>query len=48
LFAQTGAPADPTAVAAARELGISLDHHGSAPLTSEMVDRDVIFVMDDL
>lgn len=40
-------PAHPWAVTAARELGISLDHHMARLLTTEMLDRaDAIFVMD--
>jgi protein-tyrosine-phosphatase/predicted ATP-grasp superfamily ATP-dependent carboligase len=49
LLAIPGRPADPTAVLAAREFGISLDDHRSRPLTGVMVDKsDVIFVMDHL
>ena len=45
--ATVGRPAHPWAIAAAHELGISLEHHRARPLTSEMLDRaDVVFVMD--
>ncbi len=46
--ARTGSAADSRAQRAALELGTSLEHHRSQPLTREMVDRaDVIFAMDD-
>jgi protein-tyrosine phosphatase len=49
LLAKTGAQADPTAVIAARELGIALDDHRSSALTAKMVEEnDVIIVMDHL
>jgi len=42
-----GTAAHPWAVAAAREFGISLEHHRARLLTPEMVDQaDVIFAMD--
>jgi len=42
-----GRPADPRAVAAAAELGISLDSHRSQLLTRQMVERsELICVMD--
>ena len=45
--ATVGRPAHPWAIAAAHELGISLEHHRARLLTSEMLDQaDVVFVMD--
>jgi protein-tyrosine phosphatase len=47
LNAAPGRAAHPWAVAAARELGISLENHRAKLLTAEMVDQaDVIFAMD--
>ena len=47
LFAKVGSPANPAAVIAAREIGISLDKHRSRAVTSEMLGGyDIIFVMD--
>ncbi len=47
LHATPGTRAHPWALAAARELGISLEEHRSQLLTGEMVDRaDAIFAMD--
>lgn len=47
LHATPGTRAHPWALAAARELGISLDHHRSQLLTAEMVEQaDAIFAMD--
>jgi protein-tyrosine phosphatase len=47
LNATPGRPAHPWAVDAARELGISLEHHRARLLTADMLERtDVVFVMD--
>jgi protein-tyrosine-phosphatase len=47
LNAEPGRSAHPWAVAAARELGISLEGHRAKLLTTEMVEQaDVIFAMD--
>lgn len=47
LHASQGTMAHPWALAAARELGISLDDHRAQQLTAEMVDQsDAIFAMD--
>jgi len=49
LNAAPGRAAHPWAVAAARELGISLENHRAKLLTAEMVKQaDVIFAMDYL
>jgi protein-tyrosine-phosphatase len=47
LHASPGTRAHPWALAAARELGISLDDHRAQQLTAEMVNQaDAIFAMD--
>jgi protein-tyrosine-phosphatase len=47
LHASPATPAHPWALAAARELGISLDDHRARQLTAEMVSQaDAIFAMD--
>jgi protein-tyrosine phosphatase len=47
LHATPGTTAHPWALAAARELGISLEQHRAQLLTAEMVDQaDAIFAMD--
>jgi len=47
LNAVAGRTAHPWAIAAAREMGISLDDHRARPLSSDMVElADAIFVMD--
>ncbi len=47
--ARDGKAADPRVKRAARQLGVSLDDHGAALLTTDMVaSHDVIFAMDDL
>lgn len=47
LNATAGRAPHPWALAAAREFGISLEHHHAQPLTREIVDRaDAIFAMD--
>ncbi len=46
-WASPGRPALPTAVAAARKIGISLDGHESSVITPELVSaQDLILVMD--
>ena len=47
IHATPGSPAHPRAQIAARELGLSLDHHQSQLLTHEMADQaDAILAMD--
>ena len=47
LGATPGKPADPRALVAAREFGVSLEDHRATLLTREMVEQsDVIFTMD--
>jgi protein-tyrosine phosphatase len=48
LHARTGRPADPRAVAVAREFGISLEDHRAQLLTDALVDRTELIVTMDL
>jgi len=47
LNATPGRPAHPWSLAAAREFGVNLEHHGARLLTPDMVNQaDVVFAMD--
>jgi protein-tyrosine-phosphatase/predicted ATP-grasp superfamily ATP-dependent carboligase len=49
VYAKQGKKADPRAVAAAREFGISMDDHRTQQVTPELIDQsDLIFVADYL